>query len=61
MKKLIVLFALASVAAAIACGGGDNKPANDPSTTSGGTGTTDTSAPAGSGSAAAPAGSSTAH
>lgn len=58
MKKLIVLFALASVAAAIACGGGDNKPANDPSTTSGGS--TDTSAPAGSGSAAAPAGSSTA-
>lgn len=54
MKKLIVLFALASVAAAVACGGGDNKPANDPSTT-GGDGTT---APAGSGSAA-PAGSST--
>ncbi len=55
MKKLIVLFALASVAAAVACGGGDTKPANDPSTTSGGTG--DTTAPAGSGSAAAPAGS----
>lgn len=58
MKKLIVLFALASVAAAVACGGGDNKPANDPSTTSG-TGTGDSTAPAGSGSAAAPAGSAT--
>jgi hypothetical protein len=52
MKKLFVLTAIAALAA---CGGSDNKPATDPSTTTSSTATpggTSTAAPSGTGTAA---------
>lgn len=53
MKKLFVLSAIAVLAA---CGGSDNKPAGDPSTTN----NTSTTAPASTDSAPAPASTDTA-